>query len=116
MNVLGIHWTTHDNAAALAVDGRVVAAVEEERLSRMKLSLAKTDPSAKLDRRSSVIDCPDGPLTPCAFGQEGACNRSGAQEDGSRGCRSPRAVRGFDLHACGETRRLSDRTYAARRK
>jgi carbamoyltransferase len=36
VNVLGIHWTTHDNAAALAVDGRIVAAVEEERLSRMK--------------------------------------------------------------------------------
>jgi len=78
VNVLGIHWTTHDNAAALAVDGRVVAAVEEERLSRMKLSLAKTDPSAKLDRRSSVIDCSDGPLRvsrwttdPCAFGAGG---------------------------------------------
>jgi hypothetical protein len=62
--------------------------------SRRGLSLAKTDPTAKLDRRSSVIDCPDGPLTPCAFGQEGACNRSGAQECGSPdvGVRGPFAA------------------------
>jgi len=36
LNVLGVHWTMHDNAAALIVDGEVVAAVEEERLSRQK--------------------------------------------------------------------------------
>jgi carbamoyltransferase len=36
MKALGVHWTIHDNAAALVVDGEVVAAVEEERLSRQK--------------------------------------------------------------------------------
>jgi carbamoyltransferase len=36
LNALGVHWTVHDNAAALVVDGEVVAAVEEERLTRQK--------------------------------------------------------------------------------
>jgi carbamoyltransferase len=36
MKVLGLHWTLHDNAAALVIDGEVVASVEEERLSRQK--------------------------------------------------------------------------------
>ena len=36
MNVLGINCLAHDTAAALVVDGQVVAFVEEERLSREK--------------------------------------------------------------------------------
>lgn len=36
MNVLGVSALFHDAAAALAVDGRIVAAVQEERLSRKK--------------------------------------------------------------------------------
>jgi carbamoyltransferase len=36
MNILGISWGYHDSAAALIVDGKVVAAVAEERLSRVK--------------------------------------------------------------------------------
>lgn len=36
MNILGINCYTHDSAAALIRDGRVVAAVEEERLTRRK--------------------------------------------------------------------------------
>lgn len=38
MNVLGV-WDGHDSGAALVVDGRVVAAVNEERLSRRKLEV-----------------------------------------------------------------------------
>ena len=34
--ILGLSYGFHDSAAALVVDGRVVAAVEEERLSRVK--------------------------------------------------------------------------------
>lgn len=34
--VLGISWGYHDSAAALVADGRIVAAVAEERLSRVK--------------------------------------------------------------------------------
>ncbi len=36
MNILGIGGYSHDSAAALVCDGRVVAAVAEERLSRVK--------------------------------------------------------------------------------
>jgi carbamoyltransferase len=36
MNILGINWGEHDNAAALLQDGNVTAAVEEERFSRAK--------------------------------------------------------------------------------
>ena len=36
MNILGIGGYSHDSAAALVVDGRIVAAVAEERLSRVK--------------------------------------------------------------------------------
>ncbi|HEX4258514.1 MAG TPA: carbamoyltransferase N-terminal domain-containing protein, partial [Streptosporangiaceae bacterium] len=36
MRVLGINAIFHDPAAALVVDGRVVAAAEEERFSRRK--------------------------------------------------------------------------------
>jgi hypothetical protein len=36
MPVLGINPVVHDPAAALVIDGRVVAAVEEERFSRRK--------------------------------------------------------------------------------
>jgi len=36
MRVLGINAVFHDPAAALVVDGRVVAAAEEERFSRRK--------------------------------------------------------------------------------
>src|SRR5689334_107751 len=38
MVILGI-WDGHDAGAALIVDGRVVAAVNEERLSRRKLEV-----------------------------------------------------------------------------
>ncbi|WP_324274989.1 carbamoyltransferase N-terminal domain-containing protein [Blastococcus brunescens] len=36
MKVLGINAIYHDPAAALVVDGRIVAAAEEERFSRRK--------------------------------------------------------------------------------
>ena len=36
MRVLGINAVFHDPAAALVIDGRVVAAAEEERFSRRK--------------------------------------------------------------------------------
>jgi len=36
VNILGIGGYSHDSAAALLVDGKIVAAVEEERLSRVK--------------------------------------------------------------------------------
>jgi len=36
MNILGIGGFSHDSAAALVCDGRVVAAVDEERLTRIK--------------------------------------------------------------------------------
>ncbi len=36
MNILGISCFYHDAAAALLVDGRLVAAAEEERFSRKK--------------------------------------------------------------------------------
>src|SRR5690242_19443049 len=36
MNILGIGGYSHDSAAALICDGRVVAAVAEERLTRVK--------------------------------------------------------------------------------
>ncbi len=36
MNILGINWGEHDSAATLLQDGHLVAAVEEERLSRVK--------------------------------------------------------------------------------
>ena len=36
MNILGINAVFHDSAAALVVDGRIVAAAEEERFSRRK--------------------------------------------------------------------------------
>ncbi len=36
MNVLGVNAVFHDPAAALVVDGEIVAAAEEERFSRRK--------------------------------------------------------------------------------
>ena len=36
MNILGINAVFHDSAAALVVDGRIVAAAEEERFTRRK--------------------------------------------------------------------------------
>lgn len=36
MNILGINWGAHDNAAALVQDGTVIAAAEEERFNRIK--------------------------------------------------------------------------------
>ena len=36
MNILGISAFYHDSAAALMMDGRVVAAAQEERFSRIK--------------------------------------------------------------------------------
>src|SRR6201747_851491 len=36
MKVLGVNAVFHDSSAALVVDGRVVAAAEEERFSRRK--------------------------------------------------------------------------------
>ncbi len=38
LNILGI-WDGHDAGAALLVDGRLAAAVNEERLSRRKLEI-----------------------------------------------------------------------------
>ena len=46
MNVLGL-WDGHDAGAALLVDGRVTAAVNEERLSRRKLEVAFPRASAR---------------------------------------------------------------------
>ncbi len=46
MNILGI-WDGHDSGAAVLVDGRLVAAVNEERLSRRKLEMRF--PSAAID-------------------------------------------------------------------
>lgn len=44
MNILGINSVYHDSAAALLVDGALVAAVEEERFSRIKhAKLANVD-------------------------------------------------------------------------
>src|SRR6478752_9701944 len=39
VNILGL-WDGHDSGAALIVDGTVVAAINEERLSRRKLEIA----------------------------------------------------------------------------
>ena len=36
MRILGINAVFHDSAAALVVDGKVIAAAEEERFSRRK--------------------------------------------------------------------------------
>lgn len=36
VNILGINWGAHDNAAALVQDGLVIAAAEEERFNRLK--------------------------------------------------------------------------------
>ena len=36
MKILGINYFGHDSSAALVIDGKVVSAVEEERLSRIK--------------------------------------------------------------------------------
>ena len=36
MNILGLSFYYHDSAAALVQDGRLVAAAEEERFSRVK--------------------------------------------------------------------------------
>src|SRR2546423_13572856 len=36
MNVLGINSVFHESSAALTIDGKVVAAVEEERFNRVK--------------------------------------------------------------------------------
>jgi carbamoyltransferase len=36
LNILGINWGAHDNAAALVQDGRLIAAAEEERFNRIK--------------------------------------------------------------------------------
>ena len=36
MNILGINWGAHDNAAALIQDGKIIAAAEEERFNRIK--------------------------------------------------------------------------------
>lgn len=36
MNILGINWGEHDSAACLLQDGKLVAALEEERLNRIK--------------------------------------------------------------------------------
>ncbi|MBX4195820.1 hypothetical protein KW796_02610, partial [Candidatus Parcubacteria bacterium] len=37
MIVLGINLTTHDSGAVLIKDGKVLAAINEERLSRIKM-------------------------------------------------------------------------------
>ncbi|MCJ7623755.1 MAG: hypothetical protein MUO76_09650, partial [Anaerolineaceae bacterium] len=36
MNILGINWGAHDNAAALVQNGIIIAAAEEERFNRIK--------------------------------------------------------------------------------
>ena len=36
MNILGIDWGEHDSSASLLQDGRLIAAVEEERFNRIK--------------------------------------------------------------------------------
>jgi predicted NodU family carbamoyl transferase len=43
MRVLGINAVFHDPAAALVVDGRIVAAAEEERFSRPALLAIPVD-------------------------------------------------------------------------
>jgi carbamoyltransferase len=40
MNILGINYFFHDSSACLVVDGKLVAAVEEERLNRQKHTTA----------------------------------------------------------------------------
>lgn len=40
MNVLGVSALYHDSAAALVVDGVIVAAAQEERFSRIKHDLS----------------------------------------------------------------------------
>src|SRR3989338_7693163 len=37
MKILGLHIETHDTGAALIKDGKIIAAVNEERLSRVKM-------------------------------------------------------------------------------
>src|SRR5690349_3445899 len=49
--VLGISAHYHDAAAALVVDGQVVAAIQQERLSRIK-----NDPSLPLDAAQACLD------------------------------------------------------------
>ena len=49
LNILGINSVYHESSAALLVDGKLVAAVEEERFNRIKHG--KT---AELDRKSVV--------------------------------------------------------------
>lgn len=56
MFLLGISCDYHDAAAALIHDGKIVAAVEEERLSRLKHDNALPDaPSPPAWRRSAFI-------------------------------------------------------------
>lgn len=50
--VLGISCHYHDAAAALVVDGKIVAALQQERLSRVK-----DDPSLPLDAARAVLRC-----------------------------------------------------------
>lgn len=53
VNVLGINSVYHESAAALLVDGELVAAVEEERFNRIKHGKeADWDNSHQLPERS----------------------------------------------------------------
>ena len=56
MIVLGINAVYHESAAAITVDGRLVAAVEEERLNRKKHGKAARTTLAPDDARKLGID------------------------------------------------------------
>ena len=98
VNILGI-WDGHDSGAALLVDGRLVAAVNEERLTRRKLEVGF--PSASIasclamaalrPRRSTSSPCrrrPAKTLGRCARRPRSATTRFAAARRRQERCRA----------------------------
>src|SRR5881398_1338730 len=82
MRVLGINAVFHDPAAALVVDGRVVAAAEEERFSRRKHGKRPVPFAAwELPELSAAWCLHEAGLTPGDLGAV-ASHLAGAYRDG----------------------------------
>lgn len=78
MRILGVNAAYHESCAALAVDGAIVRAVEEERLTRVKHGKqARVDNADELPRKAMAWCLEDGPADAVAYSLEPGRRRPG---------------------------------------
>ena len=71
MKILGLNYFYHDSTACLVVDGKLVVAIEEERLNRVKHTNAF--PYRSIKRCLEVAGLEPGDIEPWRYRSNQAC-------------------------------------------